>query len=147
MATEKEVKAYLNKGNGLDRVISIIQDNIKRNKILATCYGSMNSSDKVQTSTNITARFTELVNDSIDQEQELREIIAKREKTLTNIIKVIDTLDDNEEKEVLLYKYVDGLRFYQIYRKANMSKSKMYRVHDRAIKHLAESWENLGIDI
>ena len=145
--TEKKIKAYLNKANGLERTIRFLKDEINRTKILAECYGSIGNSERVQTSTKADARFTELVHESLEYQQKLEEVYKKKVNFLSEVTDVIMTLQSNEEQQVLLYKYVEGLRFYQVAKKAKMSKSTMYRVETRAIKKLAKNWEKLGIDL
>ena len=144
MISEKEVLTFLRRGKGIDRIIRAYSDEIKRLEILAKSCGGFSYEEKVQKSPSLTARFESYIQKAVDKSKELEVKLIEKEQVLSEIMKVIDSLEDTDQQAVLIYKYVEGLPFYKVYRKANLSKSSMYRVHDKAIKALAKNWEKVG---
>lgn len=55
---------------------------------------------------------------------------------MDKIKRYIETLDHNEERKVLIYKYVLCYDEDDIYFEMNMSRSTMYRLQKRALEHL-----------
>lgn len=145
--TEQEVKDFLSEARGIKRTIRNLQDVINKNKLLSTCYGSLQTDEKVQTSPRLEARYTELVEEQTDAERELKRQVKRYQDKLVEIIRVIHTLENNEEIEVLMYRYVEELNFYRVRKKAHMSETKMYRVHKEALKKIAKNWEFLGVNL
>lgn len=137
--TVDEVKEYLMKAYRLDKLIQIDKDEIDRLRILSTCYGGADNSEKVQISPKLEAKYTKYVEELADKEAKLRERILENEKILFNISNAIHTLEDNLEIEILMYRYVKYLSFYQIAERTNYSRSKVYRIHDEALEKLSKS--------
>lgn len=137
--TVDEVKEYLMKAYRLDKLIQIDKDEIDRLRVLSTCYGGADNSEKVQISPKLEAKYTKYVEELADKEAKLRERILENEKILFNISNAIHTLEDNLEIEILMYRYVKYLSFYQIAESTNYSRSKVYRIHDEALEKLSKS--------
>lgn len=137
--TVDEVKEYLMKAYRLDKLIQIDKDEIDRLRILSTCYGGVDNSEKVQISPKLEAKYTKYVEELADKEAKLRDRILENEKILFNISNAIHTLEDNLEIEILMYRYVKYLSFYQIAERTNYSRTKVYQIHDKALKKLSKS--------
>ena len=51
------------------------------------------------------------------------------------IYKRIDRMQDQTEREILRYRYIDGLNWEQISTRLNYSKRNVTRIHGRALRH------------
>lgn len=60
--------------------------------------------------------------------------------------KVINSLDDNLEIEILSYRYLRFMSFREMEEVAYISKTQCQRIHDEAIKKLLirDIWDTLG---
>lgn len=67
-----------------------------------------------------------------DKEKELCNMVQSHER----IEKAISNLEDEQEREVLLYRYIKGLDWQEIAEKMAYSKRQIHRFHGRALEHL-----------
>lgn len=144
MTSNEEVKKYLNSIKRQDRYIKALADEIRSLEIRANTFSGVGFDERVQSSTPLQARFTSYVDKAIDKSKELEKIMIQREKELVEAIRFIDSLESNLEKEILMYKYIEGYPFWKVANKLCMSKSQMYRLHDSAVNKLAIKWEKMG---
>lgn len=52
-----------------------------------------------------------------------------------DIYKRLDRMQDQTEREILRYRYIDGLNWEQISTRLNYSKRNVTRIHGRALRH------------
>jgi len=52
-----------------------------------------------------------------------------------DIYKRLDRMQDQTEREILRYRYIDGLNWEQISTRLNYSKRNVTRIHGRALQH------------
>lgn len=141
---EKQVIAFLMQAKNIQWETEHIKDLINQSRVLSETYGGIQTSEKVQTSPSLEANFTKWFEKKFEAERRMLEVMAERQEVLADIIEVIHTLEDSDQIKVLTLRYVDRLRYWQVAKKAHMSKSKMYEVHNKAISILAKNVEKFG---
>ena len=73
-----------------------------------------------------------------DLDEMIRELIDERYlriKTYQQIAKQIKKLRSENEKDVLFYKYISGLDWWEIAEKMHFSERWIYKIHGRALAH------------
>ena len=73
-----------------------------------------------------------------DLDEMIQELIDERYmriKTYQQIARQIKKLRSENEKDVLFYKYISGLDFWEIAEKMGFSERWIYKIHGRALAH------------
>lgn len=74
------------------------------------------------------AKMDEMTNYMISKYTRLRAVEV-------NIYKQVDIMDNQEERELLRYRYIDGMTWSDIAAKLNTSERNVYFIHGRALRH------------
>lgn len=69
-------------------------------------------------------------------ERELSRERANRMQIFKEVKKSIESLEDAQEQDVLFYRYVKGLTWWEIVEKMNYSERWILKIHGRALTHL-----------
>ena len=101
--------------------------------------------DKVQTSPSDT--MSAVLSKAADMQNELESSIAKLQDRRIEAEKLIRTLENSDEREVLRYYYLDTfngrpLTWEQVSNRMNFNLRWVHRIHDRAITALVEKGGN-----
>lgn len=66
-------------------------------------------------------------------------------KTYKEISHAISQLDNEDERDVMFYRYIKGLEWWEIAKTMNCSESWVYELHGRALKNLkiTKEWSSL----
>lgn len=131
--TYEETKKWLNRGYRLDYLIRLDKLKIKELEELSTTLGGFNSTEKVQTSPKLATKYEKYIFDKDKRINSLKSRINERERILEEIDKIINSLEDNLEIEILSYRYLYFMSFRQMEEVAYISKSKCQQIHDKAI--------------
>ena len=70
------------------------------------------------------------------EEEKLYEEGVDQIKVYNTISHRISELDNEDERDVLFYRYIKGLRFWEIAQKMDYSEEWIYKLHGRALQHL-----------
>lgn len=71
-----------------------------------------------------------------EKEDELYQEGVEQVKTYNDISFRIKQLEDEDERDVLFYRYIKGMAWWEIARNMDYSESWIYELHGRALKNL-----------
>lgn len=71
-----------------------------------------------------------------EKEEKLYEEGVDQVKIYNKISHRISELENEDERDVLFYRYIKGLRFWEIAQKMDYSEEWIYKLHGRALQHL-----------
>ncbi|MCB5881032.1 DUF1492 domain-containing protein [Lachnospiraceae bacterium EP-SM-12S-S03] len=74
-----------------------------------------------------------------EKEEKLYEEGVEQVKIYKKISHRISELENEDERDVLFYRYVKGLRFWEIAQKMDYGEDWIYKLHGRALQHLTIS--------
>lgn len=97
--------------------------------------------DRVQTSPSDT--MSTVLSKAMDMENELKKSLANLQERHIEVEKLIQTLKNSDEREVLRYYYLDTingrpLTWEQVAIRVNFQVRQVHRIHERAMAALAE---------
>lgn len=81
---------------------------------------------------DLSGRMAKLDSLEEDKEKELCHMMQVYEQ----VEKTINSLKDEQERDVLFYRYIKGLSWYETAEKMNYSKRQIHRLHGQALEHL-----------
>lgn len=126
-------KEYLRQYRGHVRKINRIESELEEIRIMKQ-YPSMSNDGMPHASNNSDLSNYAAVIDS--KERELQEEKKSRIKCYQEIAKRIELLDDDKEKDVMHYRYIKGLDWWEIAEKMKYSERWVHKIHGKALKHL-----------
>ena len=71
-----------------------------------------------------------------DLERSLMNKRYHRVRYYSEIVNTIDSVKRNKERDVLFYRYIKGMDWWEIAEKMNFSERQIYRIHGKALGHL-----------
>ena len=133
--TNKEKISYLKQYRSLSMEIDQISEELQRWQDLATrispSYSDMphgGGSDKVQTAAVEVAELTDKLN------QKLHQAIMVQE----NIKKLLESLDDIKLRQLMSYRYINGMRWEEIAVRMDFNYRWVLRLHRKALNQISE---------
>ncbi len=96
--------------------------------------------EKVQTSKNKNGT-EKIISIYLDMQNELKNEVERLHSILKDIKKNINSLQDENQKEILERKYINGESFSKIAEKMYISERQIFRIHGKALEKI-----NLIID-
>lgn len=69
-------------------------------------------------------------------ERELQQEGVEQVKKYKNIRSGIDELENESERDVLFYRYIKGLRWWEIANETGYTERQILRIHGKALEHL-----------
>lgn len=75
----------------------------------------------------IAEKEEELYNEGVDQVRQYKDISAK-----------INSIENQDERDVLFYRYIKGMTFWEIAQEMDYSESGIYKLHGRALENIKE---------
>lgn len=130
-------KEYLRKLYNLDKTINFYLDDIIKLKNLAVNISPILSDSVSKSNIN-----KDKIGDCVSNIMELESLINDRIKQYTNlktdVMNTIEKLENNDEKLVLMYRYIHFLNWSQVARKINFSKATVYRLHRQGLDNIDE---------
>lgn len=136
MREEQSIKEWF-KGIRKERYeIMHLEELIKNAEMGLLPSGIRYDRDKVQTSPSDT--MSAVLSKAVDMQKELESSIAKLQDKRIEAEKLIRTLENSDEREVLRYYYLDTfngrpLTWEQVSNRMNFNLRWVHRIHDRAI--------------
>ena len=133
--TNQEKAAYLKQYRSLSMEIDQISEELQRWQDLATrispSYSDMphgGGSDKVQTAAVEVAELTDKLN------RKLHQAIMVQE----NIKKLLESLDDIKLRQLMSYRYINGMRWEEIAVRMDFNYRWVLRLHRKALNQISE---------
>lgn len=131
------VKEYLNQAYRLEEKIEADLEEIERLKGLRfKLSGSNLKTDFVQSSKSNNAPFEKCVEKLIDLQNELCSEVEELINFKNDINHLIETIENEDEKLVLKYRYIQNLTWEEIGRKLHADRTTLYRWHKKAIEKI-----------
>lgn len=127
-------KEYLCRYLNLERRIHAKEDKIQELKQRATSL-HMHMGTKVQSSKQVGGNGR-IIDQYLDLENELVKDIKRLKIILKSISSTVKKLENDEQKEVLERKYINGESFSTISSKMNMCERQIYRIHGKALEQI-----------
>ena len=75
--------------------------------------------------------------------QHIKEDSARLQNNNIKVQRIIDSLDDDKEREVLQLTYINGYARNEIEEKLGYSRIQIYRIHKKAIRNILRKWETI----
>lgn len=130
----EDKKEYLRKYRKHERRINRISaeiEEIRLMKLNASCKGNsgMPRGSRQQDLSDYVLRLEEL-------EESLYTEGVERTKEYKEIMNSVQQLEDESERDILFYRYIKGLSFWEISDKMGYSERQIHRIHGRALFNL-----------
>lgn len=127
---KKYLRGYRRHGKRIKRIEAEIEE-IRSMKM----YPSIKSDGMPQTSGS-TGDLSSYAAELLEKEDELYHEGVEQVKTYKDISYKIKQLEDEDERDVLFYRYIKGMEFWEIARDMNYSESWIHELHGRALKKI-----------
>lgn len=95
--------------------------------------------DKVQTSPE--DAMAETAAAVLDLDREIEQLRREKARMIRDIVRTIETLDDDREKLVLTAYYISRMPIRRIAYEIHYSTTQTYRLYRSGLLHLAERWD------
>lgn len=130
----QRTKRYLKQAYRLNELIQCDRQELQELRLLSTnLQGIDYAKDKVQVSPSNDASYTKIVAKIVELENTINDEIERLLALKIEIRKVIDDIEDNEEKLVLKCRYLNFMSWEKIYLLMNVSPRTIHRIHDKAL--------------
>ena len=128
---------YLSQAAVLGRQIAKLEMNIGfyREAACSTA-SSSNDEPRVSRSRSTDAPFTKMVHKVIELESKVAELKEKKDKLQAEILVVIEALDNEDYKALLILRYLQDLEWGMVCAKLSIAKTTAMRWHREALKDI-----------
>lgn len=144
--TENPAKVFLRRYRGLCGRVDALQQAISQAMERAFNTGVAMREIVVMSSPAIADPMAENVCGAVDACAMLYEAKARADAALREILRAIDTLTDERQKEILTRRYVNGESFPEIMEKVGYEKTQVYVLHGRALMEINRWLERRGAE-
>lgn len=139
--TQQELKTFFGRIRKERYEIEHLRELIRSAKASLLPSGISYDRDKIQTSPDDT--MSKIMAKAVDMQKELENGIASLQERHIEAEKLIQSLDNSDEREVMRYYYLDTdngrpLTWEQVAIRMNFHARTVYKVHDRAINNMAD---------
>lgn len=146
IVTEKELvqgaKDYFSQIKNTDYLINRLTDTVSSLRSSLTSIGNELKPDKIQSS-KVTDTMSATIDKIVDFENEINAYIDALVDLKREAFERINKISDLNQRNVLIAKYVNGLRWEYIAHDLNFSIAQVYRIHGAALLNFTE--KNLDI--
>ncbi len=129
----EEKKEYLNQYQDCMAAVKRISEELRMIRLNEMCpsvfISDMPGSHNIKDMSDYATVFDELMTELLQERY-------KRILTYREIRRSIETLKNEEEKEVLIYRYIQGLKWNKIAKKMHVEWAQVHRIHNRALFNL-----------
>lgn len=132
----KAKKDYLNKAKSVDNLINSRLLELQNLRRLSVSLSSSGGSEAVASSGKETANYTKIVEKIIDLENQIDTEIDEYIDTRGKVKDSINKLEDNDEKAVLINRFINNMGFKDICKEMNISERNIYIIYDNALKNI-----------
>ena len=87
-------------------------------------------------------RTSESIADMLDAQDRLKLAIGKLNATVDRIMTLWETMEDGKQKELLLYRYIRGLKWEDIQDVMGYERSQIYVIHGKALLSFNKLMQN-----
>lgn len=130
-------KQYLKQAYRLNQFIQSSQQELADLRLMSECIPGIDySKDKIQTSPPNDAGFTKIVEKIIELEAIINKDIEKMLSLKLEIRTAIDAVQNNDERLLLKYRYLNFMEWEEICVKMKISIRTIHRVHARALNNI-----------
>ena len=91
---------------------------------------------RVDGTKSLEAPFEKWIHRALNDEAEIKVLKKALPIIKGEIISVIDTIEDEQHKMIMIHRYIDWLSWSEISKKLYYSPSKIRRVHDKTLEEL-----------
>lgn len=95
--------------------------------------------DKVQSSPDDAVAETAAA--VLDLDREIEQLRREKARLIRDVVRTIETLDDDREKLILTAYYISRMTIRRISDEVHYSPTQTYRLYRSGLLHLAERWE------
>lgn len=128
---------YLNQVGRLQHKLKMMKLRAEQYEELANSIPTQNySRERVSGTRNLEAPFVKWLNKLWDLEIDMKEVEQKLDEKRAEVITVIEALSDENQKSVLMLRYISLLSFNQIINKMYFSLSTIKRWHKEGIENI-----------
>ena len=129
-------KEYFKQAYLLDQRIDCDLKEVASLRGMAEAITSMRQNDPVQTSRKREASFVHTLEKVIDMEERIKREIDTLISLKNEIRAVINTVEDETERTVLQYRYINNYKWQRIGRELNADSRTVRRWHESALRHV-----------
>lgn len=130
-------KQYLNQVYRLNLFIQSSQQELADLRLTSECIRGIDySKEKVQTSPSKDAGFTKIVEKIIELENAIKKDIEKMLSLKLEIRTAINAVQNNDERLLLKYRYLNFMEWNEICNKMRISIRTAHRIHATAIENI-----------
>lgn len=130
-------KQYLKQAYRLNELIECNKQEIDDlYELSISIAGTDCSKDRVQTSPQNAAAFVKIVEKIVDLENVINDEIEQMLNLKLEIRTVINEVQDNNEKLLLKYRYLNFMQWDEVCEKMNIAMRTSQRIHAEALKHV-----------
>lgn len=130
-------KQYLKQAYRLNELIQCSQEELADLRLLASSTGAIDySKDKIQSSPSNGAPFTKIVMKIIELEETINNEIERLLDLKLQIRETINAVQDNEEKLLLKYRYLNFMSWEDVCSYMQVSMRTAHRIHKAALENV-----------
>ena len=128
-------KEYLSQVYKLDHKIYLMKLEVEEyHRLASSIPGQDFTRERVQTTRNLDAPFTKWIYKAIEKEEQIKKKMEELIKVKTEVMSVIDNIDNVNLRVVLKLRYIDSLSWNEIAEKIYASDKTVRRWHNQALE-------------
>ena len=128
-------KEYLQQAYRLNELIDSDVHELERLRDLAGRINSPNFGERVQSSRNLDAPFVKYLGDIMEMEEKIQKELCRLVVLKKQILAVLESVADREERLLLTYRYLNNESWEQIAEGLSVSMSTVHRIHASALRN------------
>lgn len=128
-------KEYLQQAYRLNELIDSDVHELERLRDLAGRISSPNFGERVQSSRNLDAPFVKYLGDIMEMEEKIQKELCRLVVLKKQILTVLGSVADREERLLLTYRYLNNESWEQIAEGLSVSMSTVHRIHASALRN------------
>lgn len=128
-------KEYLQQAYRLNELIDSDVHELERLRDLAGRISSPNFGERVQSSRNLDAPFVKYLGDIMEMEEKIQKELCRLVVLKKQILAVLESVADREERLLLTYRYLNNESWEQIAEGLSVSMSTVHRIHASALRN------------
>lgn len=130
-------KEYLQQAYRLNELIDSDVHELERLRDLAGRISSPNFGERVQSSRNLDAPFVKYLGDIMEMEEKIQKELCRLVVLKKQILAVLESVADREERLLLTYRYLNNESWEQIAEDLSVSMSTVHRIHASALRNFS----------
>lgn len=128
-------KEYLSQVYKLDHKIYLMKLEVEEyHRLASSIPGQDFTRERVQTTRNLDAPFTKWIYKAIEKEEQIKKKMEELLRVKTEVMSVIDNIENDNLRVVLKLRYIDSLSWGEIAEKIYASDKTVRRWHNQALE-------------